>query len=558
MAARKLISFIIAFSTFILLAGAVLVLAASLQMTIVFRQNVQNDLFDYVPENLPVLLALMAASLLGMFFLYRSRRFRLLCSWRDNGRFRIGKILEGLLVFVLLYGLFLIYAIRGVATNDALQLNGIIGEFMQGNYSALNDAGYLGSYPFQIGYVMIGQILYRIAGPGNFLVYQILNLISIILTVYCLYRITAVVFHSEAAAELMTVLGFGALFYYTYTTFVYNDVWSIFLQTAAMYMQAVYLTEKQASTAHAAEGKTGRCPAFLYEIAAAVLIALGYLLKSNCLIALIAMIIVLLFSILRDLVSGMAGNGKRADLRAALQKTLMIVLLIVMTFGCSRLVNAHYAAAAGLEAMPKGVPTTSYLAMGMMEGEEGKAGWYNGFNVGVYRDHQYDWDAANAASIEQIRSRFADFMSSKRRMVRFYCDKFISQWGDGTCVSLREQELTGRHAENQPAVGSWLTFGTGYRIIGWVMNVYHSLIYLGVVIYCFDLFRRLRALAGVSEAEAMLVIFIIGGMLFHELWEASGRYVIRYYLMMLPLAAYGYSAVFGLTGRHRGENRKAY
>ena len=56
----------------------------------------------------------------------------------------------------------------------------------------------------------------------------------------------------------------------------------------------------------------------------------------------------------------------------------------------------------------------------------------------------------------------------------------------------------------------------------------------------------------------MLVIFIIGGMLFHELWEASGRYVIRYYLMMLPLAAYGYSAVFGMTVRHRGENRKAY
>ena len=49
----------------------------------------------------------------------------------------------------------------------------------------------------------------------------------------------------------------------------------------------------------------------------------------------------------------------------------------------------------------------------------------------------------------------------------------------------------------------------------------------------------------VSEPEILLVLFLVGGMLFHQIWEASGRYTMRYYLTMLPLAAWGICRLIG-------------
>ena len=40
------------------------------------------------------------------------------------------------------------------------------------------------------------------------------------------------------------------------------------------------------------------------------------------------------------------------------------------------------------------------------------------------------------------------------------------------------------------------------------------------------------------ENEILLIV-ILGGILFHMLWEAKSRYVLPYFVMMLPLAAAG-------------------
>ena len=37
------------------------------------------------------------------------------------------------------------------------------------------------------------------------------------------------------------------------------------------------------------------------------------------------------------------------------------------------------------------------------------------------------------------------------------------------------------------------------------------------------------------------MITIFGGFLFHMLWEAKGRYILPYFVMMLPMAAVGLS-----------------
>ena len=254
---------------------------------------------------------------------------------------------------------------------------------------------------------------------------------------------------------------------------------------------------------------------------------------------------------------------------------LLGVLFVVLTKGAQSAVNLGTARAAGIEKMPEGVPSAAYFAMGMEE-TEGKYGWYNGRNVGLFRDAGYDREQTVLDARETMKASIGEFQNSKRYLIRFFAGKFLSQWGDPTCVSMREMEETRRHTGELPKLVDSLIFGTGSRILQWGMNVTHSLIYLGLTMYLLSVagsvLRRKQKLGmlakngqqapnaqqtqkkaqkqehrlrTVSEPEILLVLFLVGGMLFHQIWEASGRYTMRYYLTMLPLAAWGICRLIG-------------
>ena len=67
-------------------------------------------------------------------------------------------------------------------------------------------------------------------------------------------------------------------------------------------------------------------------------------------------------------------------------------------------------------------------------------------------------------------------------------------------------------------------------------NQYQSLIFIGVFCWLLFGFWKKKGL----EDHALLIT-IIGGFLFHMLWEAKGRYILPYFVMMLPMAAVGLS-----------------
>jgi hypothetical protein len=59
--------------------------------------------------------------------------------------------------------------------------------------------------------------------------------------------------------------------------------------------------------------------------------------------------------------------------------------------------------------------------------------------------------------------------------------------------------------------------------------------YIGVAVYLWGILRG----RDVSHEEMLLLILIFGGIVFHEFWEGSSRYTMRYYIYWLPYAAYG-------------------
>ena len=615
---------------------SVITLFFSLATVIRFRQYEQNDLFDIVRDHVPLLLLSMAVILVLMRIVLKcmtrsmtmgESRSRSESRNRSESRSRSkirsrneqGKSGERpsfpwpMLLTAGGMSLFLVLVIRGNATNDALQLDEIMQAFSRGDYSSLQEGGYLFVYPFQVTYVLIGQVLQALCGPSNYLVYQLLNVVSILCNLYFLYQITWELFHDRRVCAVMQLLSMGCWFYYVFATFIYADLWSFAVQSAAFLLEIRYLNRRRLRDI----------------IGAGICIAAATLLKTNCYVALIAMILILLMDAVNAAVSVAAGtaavenagaSGNTAGTAAAenagasgntagtaasgnaggsgntagtgasgnagaliLRAVLLGVMFVVLTKGAQSAVNFGTARAAGIEKMPEGVPSAAYFAMGMEE-TEGKYGWYNGRNVGLFRDAGYDREQTVLDARETMKASIGEFQNSKRYLIRFYAGKFLSQWGDPTCVSMREMEETRRHTGELPKLVDSLIFGTGSRILQWGMNVTHSLIYLGLTVYLLSVTeaalrrkqklrmpaqngqqaqnsqqaqndqqtqngqqaqKQAQHLRTVSEPEILLVLFLVGGMLFHQIWEASGRYTMRYYLTMLPLAAWGICRLIG-------------
>jgi hypothetical protein len=490
-----------------------LVLAVSSATTIYYDFDQQSDLPRYMRENIPLLLVLVFAILCLLQYL---RRKTSLFTGRMQGEAVPGKRLplsctmRAALFFAASVSLYLILIIRGLAVNDGLIMDGIINQFMQGDFSELRGGGYLAVYPFQIGYIAVGQLLYVLFGPSNYIVYMLLNIPAVLITLWMLYEITWELFESREICDLMAVLSTGMFFLFCFTTFVYGDLWSFAPMTAALYLTMRYLKYHKRSD----------------EIWSGILIGAAVVLKSNCYIAVVAMVIMLLLDGLR--------NRKQQGIRLLVQNILLAVLLVIFAKGMTGIINTAYSRATGVTPWPKGTPSSTYFAMGMQEAG-GEGGWYNGYNRDTYTQSGMNRDLADQTAKREIADRLRVFRQRPLHAVNFYVRKFLSQWADESCISMHDMEETSRHVTGQTEILNWILYGGGRVLFRWIMNLYQALCYLGTAVFCIDEFRKKRF----DFLSAFLVLFIFGGMAFHELWEASGRYTMRYYICMLPLAAFG-------------------
>ena len=224
--------------------------------------------------------------------------------------------------------------------------------------------------------------------------------------------------------------------------------------------------------------------------------------------------------------------------------------MLVLVFGIGAAVNNHYKKVTGLSEIPKGSPSVSHIAMGLQERDNdgGEDGWYNRYNYEVFHENDYDTERTKAAAIENIKERLEEFKRRPLHCGKFFVRKFLTQWADQECISTRNLELVIRqHGDDKTALGSSIVYGIGSTVIHWVMNVFMTLCYLCVAIYLIRVLRKRQ----VSDAEMLMLLLMFGGMVFHEFWEGSSRYAMRYYIYQLPFAACGLKVLLGTVNIHK-------
>ncbi|MDD6070684.1 MAG: glycosyltransferase family 39 protein [Clostridiales bacterium] len=400
--------------------------------------------------------------------------------------------------------LFFVLLFRCGAVCDSEFLSNSAIEFMKGNYEAFEEGTYLQGFPFQLGMIALLELIYRLFGIENYIAFQVLNVIAIIWIIYLLNRITWELFENEQVVKWEALISMGMLPLFMYATFVYGDIIGISLGMGAVYWTIRYLKTDQ----------------WRYLLLTGLLFMCAVVVKSNINVLLIAFMITMLLKMFQT---------KRWGIFIAIIGVVFLSQIGVQT------VNMVYTSRAGIEKIDRGVPKLAWIAMSLQEAKEtdNGCGWYNGYNMNVYRENGFDRQETTEACLENIQESLQRFVQYPKAAIYFFYKKFVSQWNDPTFQSLIVNEWSSRYTENKFPLADIFIYGMGRRILSQMMNFYHLLVLTCSVAGSVYLIRNWRL------ERAYLMLNVFGGFLFHMIWEAKGRYILGYFIFLLPIAAVG-------------------
>ena len=450
-------------------------------------------------------LAGLALLLLLLFLLLKGSR-------RHTARFR--RFLLGIaLCWVCFWGLFLIIYGRSIPSADSASVYTIAEALASGQLGVIHPTdSYLSYYPQQIGLAAFYEIVIRLWNllPFPYAAYYVLQLLNVgmaCMIVYCQYQITVLLSHgSDQAAIAYLFLAMLNAPLLVYTSFVYGEIPSFAFLSGGLFLLLSCLMGQPLTPRRR----------YLYLAFSLILLILSVALRKNSLIVIIAVVLTALWEWLKQ--------HKHTLL-------LYAVLLMIGSLTILPIIQHIYEYRAG-NTLSSGVPAISYVAMGMQESSRGN-GWYNGFNFSTYEDSYLDMEIASQASREAIQTSLAAFGADPRYALRFYKEKFLSQWTDGTYFC-RQATL---QSHGRSPIMEQLYTGSLSLPFNHYCDIYQLLIYGSALACLLQQWRRRKQTSAAGLPFYTGMIAVLGGFLFHMVWEANSRYILPYFLLMLPYAA---------------------
>ena len=393
-----------------------------------------------------------------------------------------------------------------VQRHDSEMLIQAAQHWMEGDFSDFAEGGYLFCFPYQLGYALFLEGLFRLFGAGNVEAVRVVNSLCIGACVWLLSVLADKLMPKDSKNGTLTAcLLLGAWCAVLFTGFAYGNVPGMTLAMAALYLQ---VTWQQG-------GHWGRM------LASGVCIAFGVWLKSFSLIFLIAQVILLVLQAVR---------GRS-------WKPLAAVLAVLLLWqGLDKGSTAWMERRIGHE-MNEGAPMILTLAMGMQNPWVGwrAEGWNNGYNLDIYSQVGYDAEEASALAREAIGWRLEEYRQDPATCLRFYYKKACSQWAEPTYQSLWINCRIGGMNEQE----SRLYQGKPARFLESGMELYQSAVWLSAAVY---VTARRKKLDAPALAPGLV---ILGGFLFQMLWEGKSQYILPYFLLAVPYASAGLGLMAG-------------
>lgn len=430
--------------------------------------------------------------------------------WQVSETKTFGRMQAGLLVFGTALALLWTVNNRVIPEQDQLFVFEAAQRFLAGDYSDFLRGGYMSMYPNQSGLFLLELPLVAVFGRHCFFAFELLNAAAYVLTILalgCLSERLGATLTQRLIAEGCGLLCLPLLFY---TSFLYGNLIGLCLGLWAMYFELRYIDEHR-----------------LRDLVLAVLlIVIASAVKNNYLIFLVAIVLHALAEALR-----------KKQVRNALLALLVVAVYALQSWGTTAALEHKTGGD-----LSNGVSTMAFVAMGLQVNPVKCDGWYNEFNKESYIESGYDADKQGELAKASISDSIA-YLKSPSNAVRFFLRKNASQWADPLFQSLWTSQVRQTRNERPGWINRALS-PNGSTAIGQFLDVLQFWAYAGVLLYLIFGRKDKRFFESL-----LLQITVLGGFVFHCVWEAKGQYTISYFVLLLPLAVLGFRSFFDWVGQ---------
>lgn len=416
-------------------------------------------------------------------------------------------LIWGTIVYAVLLLLFVV-TVRMEPRADQRIVLQIADQVAKGDFSAWQKSAYCDMYPNQYGLIVIMAALTKFLGTYNWLAYQCLNVLFIILAAWGVRKSVSLVFENEAVASISYAISLLYLPLASYVTFVYGTLPGLACVSVGMYCLLLGWQKDRLLPC---------------GIGALLVVAAG-ILKNNYLIAIIAVGIVGLFLFIQH---------KRWKI--AFSIVLLAVVYLLLNSG----VNLYIGSKTAVRDQG-GIPSVAWVAMGLQDGGTKGPGWYTSYAKDVYWDHDSNKELAGKAAKESIRESLTKMKEDPAYGIDFFNKKTASQWNEATFESVWINQF---RTQNDGMPG-WLKrlYNDNSKVNHWyagICDVVLFLIWFGIILFVIAVWREqdIRKIAW--------LILLIGGFLFHLFWEAKGQYTVVYVWLCIPYCIWGYKRMSG-------------
>lgn len=458
-------------------------------------------------------------------------------------------------LFYLWTGLVLIYRVDPAIRADAKFCFEAAVGFLNNDYSSLERGGYLFENAHQIGFVLYEMLLAHISQDIRFVYF--INLVLTLVNNLLIVRLTSIMTgENEEAIKLASLLSLLFLPQLYFILFGYNQTISITLMLLSSVMLGRFLRQHG-------------IPSMLFMIITAYL---AVCVRGNASIFIIAECIIILLHYLRRKAAAEKGLRKRSENpdyrysdepvpaprrnRLCLMALILLLTAMVLSGPTMRLAGERVTG----QEMPQQLPKHMWIAMGMQGGDLAP-GWYNGYIYRTYRNNDYNMALTSEMAKQEISDRIQVFAGNPGLMLFFYSQKIISTWCEPTFESVWSGPLEDM---NQHIDGKLLhalyTGGKPYSVYCNYCALIDLPLYIGAAIGAFALLtglvrprtknrnkkdRRSKVLSPACLDMLLFpALFLIGGFLFHILWETKSQYAMVYIYMLIPLTSFGYAMIY--------------
>lgn len=457
----------------------------------------------------------------GVFALFSLVRF-CLSRIEEEKRQRVSAIVKNItLVYVWGISVLWVFASHTSPRADAKILCRVAELFHNGDYGSMVPVGYMSYNPHQFGLVLVLEILSALFGDKNYVAFQYLNTVLVVLAVYAGYKIVELIFEKAVVKVFYCMFIIGCLPVIMYVAFVYGEIPSIAFCMVMMWCAVKYC-------------KTGCRWAVPGMVISA---ALAGMIRMNSVVVMIAVSIILSIYAVQ--------KGK-------LQTLLVIVCMFLAVTVVNSGIRNYYEYRSG-NPVSEGIPYASYIMMGLQDAEYGP-GWFNRYNYESFEYWDFDHEATKVADTEAVKMRLSELWSNKAEAMDFFKRKILTQWNAPDYNAIESLERFDCEFEELPGMIQSIFCGELRELLEGFMNRYQFVLYL--CSFCVLLYL----LCGRNSIENhVLLIAIIGGLLFSCIWEAKSRYVLPYMFFMVPMAAAGMYVVqeWCIRGWNYLNNKKA-